>query len=160
MVSILEALGLTFGLIHFGVPLAYYLYLRKRLTKPWKLGRDPGYTPKITAVVPTYNEAGLIQGKLDDIYRQDYPRDRIEVVVVDSASTDGTLRLVEEWARRHRGLRVKLIVASRLASAARLRNLLARRCWLVDDRGVYDAAGKNLSGFEDYIKYIEIHGEE
>ena len=39
----------------------------------------------------TYNEAGLIERKLDNIYEQEYPRDRLEVVVVDSISEDTRL---------------------------------------------------------------------
>ncbi|WP_342784143.1 glycosyltransferase [Thermofilum sp.] len=30
--------------------------------------------------------------KLENIYQQEYPRDRIEIIIVDSGSTDGTPR--------------------------------------------------------------------
>ena len=84
-------LALILALLHFGVPLLYYYYLRKWwLSKPWDIRRDPGYKPKVSIIVPTYNEASLIESKLDDLARQDYPRELMEVVVVDSASTDGT----------------------------------------------------------------------
>ncbi|MCY0867652.1 MAG: glycosyltransferase [Desulfurococcus sp.] len=123
--SLLVATALILAIVHFTVPLAYYLYLKRWLNKPWDLKVDYNYTPKITIILPTYNEAGLIQGKLDDIYAQDYPRDRIEVLVVDSASSDGTPRLVEEWAGRHRDLNVKLIVESeRRGKAHALNNAL------------------------------------
>jgi glycosyltransferase involved in cell wall biosynthesis len=49
----------------------------------------------VTVIVPTYNEARLIESKLDDIARQDYLRGRLEVIVVDSASTDGTVEAVK-----------------------------------------------------------------
>jgi len=102
------ALGLA--AIHFGVPLAYYLYLRKRwLPKPWDVRRDPGYAPKVAVVVPTYNEAELIEGKLDNIYGQDYPRDRLEIIVVDSASTDGTPERVRRWTEKHPDARLILV---------------------------------------------------
>lgn len=85
--------------VHFGTPLAYYMYLKKWwLNRPWSLKTDENYRPKVTVIVPTYNEARLIRRKLDDIYAQDYPRGKVEVVVVDSASIDGTPRLVREWA--------------------------------------------------------------
>jgi len=39
------------------LPPAYYTYLRVRwLDRPWGIGRDPGYRPRVTVVVPTYNE--------------------------------------------------------------------------------------------------------
>jgi cellulose synthase/poly-beta-1,6-N-acetylglucosamine synthase-like glycosyltransferase len=98
------------ALLHFGAPLAYYCYLRaKWLRKPWGVRRDPGYKPKVSIIVPTYNEAALIESKLDDIAGQDYPRELMEVIVVDSASTDGTPEKVEEWARRNPGLKLVLI---------------------------------------------------
>jgi len=69
-------LGLGLALAHFGFPLAYYYYLKEKwLRKPWDVRRDPGYKPRVSVIVPTYNEAGLIEGKLDDLAGQDYPRE-------------------------------------------------------------------------------------
>jgi len=97
-------------LAHFSLPLAYYTYLRVRwLGRPWGIGRDPGYRPRVTVVVPTYNEAGLIRRKLDSIASQDYPRELMEVIVVDSASTDGTPNIVREWVGSRRDTKVVLI---------------------------------------------------
>jgi len=99
----LDTIALALAVIHFATPLAYYYYMRrKHLGKPWGLTIDPGFQPRVTIIVPTFNEAGLIKGKLDNIYSQEYPRDRVEIIVVDSASTDGTLDKVREWAGEHR----------------------------------------------------------
>ncbi len=107
---LLESIALMLAIIHFGAPLTYYLYMKKKwLNKPWNLRIDPNYTPRVAVIVPTYNEAKLVQWKLDNIYMQDYPRDRLEVIVVDSASTDNTPRLVREWAEKHPDLKLKLV---------------------------------------------------
>ena len=107
---LLDVVAIILGLVHFGIPLAYYYYLKKRyLNKPWNIKIDENYKPKVTIIIPTYNEARLIQSKLDNIYSQDYPRDLMEVIVVDSNSSDGTVELVEEWASRHRDIELKLI---------------------------------------------------
>jgi len=58
------------ALIHFGVPLSYYYYLKKWLGKPWNMRRDPWYKPKVSIMVLTYNQAKLVEEKLDDIYEQ------------------------------------------------------------------------------------------
>jgi len=106
----LTVLALALALIHFGFPLLYYLYLRSRwLNRSWDLGRDPSYRPKVTIVVPTYNEASLIKRKLDNIASQDYPKELLEIIVVDSASTDGTPSIVREWMENHRDLKIVLI---------------------------------------------------
>jgi cellulose synthase/poly-beta-1,6-N-acetylglucosamine synthase-like glycosyltransferase len=109
-VDALTLLTLTLALSHFSFPVLYYLYLRSRwLNKPWDLERDPSYRPRITIIVPTYNEANLIKRKLDDVASQDYPRELMEVVVVDSASTDGTPNIVREWMESHRDFKVILV---------------------------------------------------
>jgi len=108
--TILDTIALALAVIHFTTPLAYYYYMRRRyLGKPWGLNVDPGFQPRVTIIVPTFNEAGLIKGKLDNIYSQEYPRDRVEIIVVDSASTDGTLDKVREWAEKHRDVRLTII---------------------------------------------------
>jgi len=109
----LTVLALAFAVIHFGFPLLYYLYLKSRwLNRSWDLVRDPSYRPKVTIVVPTYNEASLIKRKLDDIASQDYPKDLVEIIVVDSASTDGTPGIVREWMESHRNFKVILVEES------------------------------------------------
>ena len=108
--GLLMTIALILALLHFGVPLSYYYYLKKWwLNKPWNIRRDPGYKPKVSIIVPTYNEAGLIESKLDDLAKQDYPRELVEVIVVDSASTDGTPEKVEEWVRRNPDVKLALI---------------------------------------------------
>jgi cellulose synthase/poly-beta-1,6-N-acetylglucosamine synthase-like glycosyltransferase len=103
-------MAIVLALLHLTFPLLYYFYLRSRwLNKPWDLGRDPGYRPRVTIVVPTYNEAGLIREKLDNIASQDYPKGLVEVIVVDSASGDGTPSIVMEWMESHRGFRILLV---------------------------------------------------
>jgi len=51
------------------------------------LSTDQNFQPKVAIVVPTFNEARLIEDKLDNIYGQDYPKGRLEIIVFDSAST-------------------------------------------------------------------------
>jgi len=108
--DILTLLALAFALTHFSIPLLYYLYLRSRwLNKPWDIKKDPSYRPKVAIIVPTYNEAGLIRSKLDDIASQDYPKELVEIIVVDSASTDSTPSIVREWMESRREFKVVLI---------------------------------------------------
>jgi len=46
-------------------------------------------------------------------------------------------------------------LASKLASASRLRNLLVHRYWVIDDRKVYDAVREGLKNFEEFISQVE-----
>jgi GT2 family glycosyltransferase len=46
--------------------------------------------PSVSIVIPTYNSIALLCGCLDSLRDLDYPKDRLNVVVVDNASRDGT----------------------------------------------------------------------
>ena len=64
----LTLVAVALALPHFGFPLAYYAYLKTRwLRRPWSIRRDPSYRPRVTVIVPTYNEAELIESKLDEL---------------------------------------------------------------------------------------------
>jgi cellulose synthase/poly-beta-1,6-N-acetylglucosamine synthase-like glycosyltransferase len=107
---LIELAALTLAGIHFGIPLLYYFYLKSRyLNKPWNIKVDENYKPKVTIIVPTYKEAKFIWDRLDNIYAQNYPRNLMEVIVVDSASDDGTVDLVKKWASEHRDVDLKLV---------------------------------------------------
>jgi glycosyltransferase involved in cell wall biosynthesis len=57
--------------------------------------------PPVSVIVTVHNGEGAIREKLADVLAQDYPADRLEVLVADDASTDATPRIVEaEFASR------------------------------------------------------------
>ena len=53
--------------------------------------------PKISIVIPTFNEEKNIQNCLESIFRQQYPKDKLEVLVVDDNSTDRTLEISKRF---------------------------------------------------------------
>ena len=59
------------------------------------------FAPTVSLVIPTYNEASVIRQKLENVLELDYPRDKLEVVVVDSASNDETRNIVKKFAEEH-----------------------------------------------------------
>jgi len=54
--------------------------------------------PSVTVIVPAHNEAAVIDRCLKSIKCQDYPHDRLEVIVIDDGSTDGTAELADSHA--------------------------------------------------------------
>jgi cellulose synthase/poly-beta-1,6-N-acetylglucosamine synthase-like glycosyltransferase len=101
------ALALLF--LHFSVPLAYYQYLNGYGNKPWQLKIDKEYKPYITTIVPTYNEEEMIARRLENLASQKYPRDKQQIIVADSGSTDKTALIVEEWRRANPSVNVTLL---------------------------------------------------
>lgn len=61
---------------------------------------DAGDWPSISITIPVYNEADQIHDLLESILRLDYPKERMQVLVVSDASDDGTDEIVRSYASR------------------------------------------------------------
>ncbi len=62
--------------------------------------------PLITVVVPVRNEARFIEDTLTQILEQDYPAERLEIIVADGGSEDGTSQIVAGLAARFPQIRL------------------------------------------------------
>src|SRR5690606_32741509 len=52
--------------------------------------RDYSYLPSVSLLIPTHNEIVHIKRKIEECLAFDYPKDRLEIIVIDSDSQDGT----------------------------------------------------------------------
>lgn len=68
--------------------------------------------PDLSIVIPAYNEETRLPRTLAQLSNYfatpQWPAENLEILVVDDGSTDGTVRVVEEWASRMPSLRVVL----------------------------------------------------
>lgn len=62
--------------------------------------------PSVSVIVPCRNEIGYIARCLDSILASEYPHDRLEIIVADGLSDDGTRAVLDEYASRHSSIRV------------------------------------------------------
>jgi len=83
---------------YLGYPAVLQLLTRMRRSA-FRPG-EPRDLPRISIVLPVYNEAAVIAGTLERILALDYPADRRQILVVSDASTDGTDDIVAEFAAR------------------------------------------------------------
>ena len=67
---------------------------------------DENTAPSVTVIIPVLNGAQTIEPLLESLQKQDYDKNKIEVIVVDGNSTDKTRDIVENFP-------VKLVVESR-----------------------------------------------
>ncbi|MBM4036929.1 MAG: glycosyltransferase family 2 protein, partial [Planctomycetes bacterium] len=61
-------------------------------------------TPTVTLLVPAYNEERALAAKLDSCVALDYPKDKLQVVVLSDGSTDGTAAIAARYAQHGVGL--------------------------------------------------------
>ena len=57
---------------------------------------QPDKTPRVSIVIPAYNSAATLEDTLTSCLDQDYPKDGLEIIVVDDGSTDNTGKIVKE----------------------------------------------------------------
>jgi glycosyltransferase involved in cell wall biosynthesis len=56
---------------------------------------------EVSVVIPCRNEEKFIGKCLDSLLKQDYPKENLEILIVDGASEDGTRRAVEEYSKKY-----------------------------------------------------------
>jgi cellulose synthase/poly-beta-1,6-N-acetylglucosamine synthase-like glycosyltransferase len=62
--------------------------------------RRGSFTPTVTVLIPAYNEASCIGATIENKLAQDYPPDRLEIIVISDASDDGTDAIVAGYSDR------------------------------------------------------------
>ncbi len=62
--------------------------------------------PFVTVTIPMFNEEHYIAACLDSVLANDYPQDRLEVLVVDGRSTDRSRDIVLDYCRRYPFIRL------------------------------------------------------
>jgi cellulose synthase/poly-beta-1,6-N-acetylglucosamine synthase-like glycosyltransferase len=86
---------------------------------------DQAEKPSVTVIVPVHNEETRIRRKLEDCLSLDYPRDRLEILVVSDNSSDATEAIVGEVAGRDP--RIRLLRTQGRAGKSGAQNLAAEQ---------------------------------
>jgi len=76
-----------------GYPL--WIYLRSRLHP--RPPRQGPMLPTVSVILAVHNGAALLRLKVDHLLSLDYPRDRMEIVIVSDGSTDGTDDILRQF---------------------------------------------------------------
>src|SRR6266853_1127228 len=77
--------------------------------------------PNVSVLIAAYNEQGCIGRRIENLLEQDYPADKLEILVGSDASTDETDAIVQRYAARG----AKLWRAERSGKAGVLSRLVA-----------------------------------
>ncbi len=84
----------------FYIYIGYPILLRYLPKRPIVEGVAASGLPKVTILIPAYNEAAVIEKTIENKLSQDYPADLIQVIVISDESEDGTDEIVQTIAAK------------------------------------------------------------
>ena len=84
---------LVYTYLGYVVVISFIAFLKKVFSK--KERQHQNYYPKVTLVVPAYNEEDFIQTKLENSLALNYPKGRLELLFITDGSTDATTEILQ-----------------------------------------------------------------
>ena len=72
--------------------------------------------PKVTIIIPNYNHAQFLVQRLDSIYNQTFKN--WEAIIIDDASTDKSLKVIERYLDEKPNFRVKQFIKNKINSGS------------------------------------------
>ena len=85
--------NIIFAFLFFFILFIYLISLLSLIKKD----KDYGFTPKISIIIPAYNEEDKIYSCLRSVYESVYPKEKLEVIVVDDGSIDNTYKIAVKF---------------------------------------------------------------
>jgi biofilm PGA synthesis N-glycosyltransferase PgaC len=124
----LAILWLLLCFFFFGMLGFRFSYMKHAASKAWKIKKDKNYKPKVSIVVPTYNESEVIRLKLENLSKVEYPKNLKQIVIVDSRSDDQTIDVVNEFVELHQELKVTVLVENERKGKSAALNFALEHC--------------------------------
>lgn len=96
----------TMLLYHMFLMLGGYLHFRRfeKVIPTWE--KNMNDLPIVSVLIPAHNEAVVIRKTLQAMTRLDYPKDRLEVIVINDNSSDDTGEIARKMGEEHPFIRV------------------------------------------------------
>lgn len=67
---------------------------------------DITYQPSVSVLIPARNEERVIERLLQRMTQLTYPKEKLEIIVIDDASSDSTGEIAEKFAKRYSYIKV------------------------------------------------------
>jgi len=100
--------------------LSYFLLTLAFSRKPSTIQKKP-FFPTLTMIIATFNEAKVLPKKLANTLDLDYPREKFEILIVDSGSTDSTRKIINDLIQKESQVKIRLLTQEeRLGKSAAL----------------------------------------
>lgn len=87
--------------VYFGYPVLLWVMTRGKSPITHK---QKDIQPSVTLIISCYNEASVIEEKLQNTFGLDYPKDKLDILVISDGSDDGTDEIVQGFSSQ--GVRI------------------------------------------------------
>lgn len=85
-------------LLIFYIYIGYPLLLKVLPKRPPAQNQQENFQPKVTVLIPAFNEAAVIEDTIRNKLTQNYPAENLEIIVISDESEDGTDEIVNTIA--------------------------------------------------------------
>ena len=97
---------------YLGYPVAIGILARLFPRKPAVSDEDDAALPTVTVCLPVFNAASYLPAKIESLLAQDYPADRVQILITCDGCTDDSEAVARELAARPAaGGRIRVMVA-------------------------------------------------
>jgi len=84
---------------------SYYVAMLFAVKRPTeKVAGQKQVFRQVSVIIPTYNEERNISAKIENVLKQSYLKNFTEIIVMDGASTDNTIKIANDLANKVRGV--------------------------------------------------------
>jgi len=84
-----------FIVVYFGY---YFLVLILARTREKAIQKAENFTPFVCILIPCYNAGSAIEQKIKNTLEINYPKDKFQIITVESGSTDNTYSILSKYA--------------------------------------------------------------
>src|SRR3989344_9266004 len=85
---------ITYSFIFLTLYFEVFLLISFLERKPEEQGE---FAPKVTVLIPCYNEERTISQTIDSVLALDYPKESYSIIVINDGSTDGTREILKSY---------------------------------------------------------------
>jgi len=78
--------------------------------------------PSISVIIPTYNSGRFLAYCLESIKNQDYPKNKVEIIIADGGSSDKTIEIAKRYTKNIYKNRLKTGEAGKSVGAKKAKN--------------------------------------
>ena len=99
IIMLLFTIIALWSIYHF--PIAFFGLLGFWRRRAPRDDDDIPYTPKVSVIVPVKNGASVLDRLMASLLSSDYPREKMEVILVEDGSTDGSYELCKHYEEKY-----------------------------------------------------------